>query len=75
MDKEIEDKIKEKGGIIKTGELVSFGVSKPTIAIYVKKGELIKPKYGVYALPDAFIDDLYIISLVTKSVFVSHEEA
>ena len=75
MDKTIKDKIKEKGGIIKTDELVSFGVSKPTIASYVKKGELIKPKYGVYALPGAFVDDLYIISLVTKSVIVSHEEA
>jgi len=75
MDKKIKNKIKEKGGIIKTSELVSFGAYKPTIASYVKKGELIKLKYGVYALPEVFLDDLYIITLVTKNVVFSHEEA
>lgn len=59
MDKEIKNKIKEKGGIIKTSELVSFGVCKPTIASYVRKGELIKPRCGVYALPEVFFLMIY----------------
>lgn len=75
MEKKIEDFAKRNNNIIKTSQFLQLGISKPTIAKYVRSGELERLAHGIYAITDTVIDDMFIFSLKCKHCIFSHESA
>jgi len=65
----------ENCGIFKTEDLIKMGFSKPTIAKYCNKGYLKKVSHGIYITPNAIEDNLYIMTLISNKIIVSHENA
>lgn len=62
-------------GYLLTAEALSHGISRPTIAEYVKKNHLEKLAKGIYFSPDAWPDDLYFLYLQNRRIIFSHETA
>ncbi len=62
-------------GYLMTAEAISHGISKPTIAEYVKKNHLEKLAKGIYFSPDAWPDDLYFLYLQNRRIIFSQETA
>lgn len=75
MEKKIEDFAKRNNNIIRTSQFLQLGISKPTIAKYVRSGELERLAHGIYAITDIVIDDMFIFSLKCKHSIFSHESA
>lgn len=75
MEKNIEDFAKRNNNIIRTSQFLQLGISKPTIAKYVRSGELERLAHGIYAITDTVIDDMFIFSLKCKHSIFSHESA
>lgn len=75
MKKKIEDFAKRNNNIIRTSQFLQLGISKPTIAKYVRSGELERLAHGIYAITDTVIDDMFIFSLKCKHSIFSHESA
>jgi very-short-patch-repair endonuclease len=53
--------VKNRGGVARTGMLLDTGVTKRQIAAHVRRGELLRLRPGVLALPDAPHDFLTAI--------------
>lgn len=73
---EILDELVEKGnGYLTTAEVVKNGVSKTTLKEYVCKRNMERVAQGVYLAPDAWSDELYLLSLLNGRIVFSHETA
>ncbi|MBR5965022.1 MAG: type IV toxin-antitoxin system AbiEi family antitoxin domain-containing protein [Treponema sp.] len=75
MDKRVKYFIKHNENIISTSQFVELGFTKPTLAKYVRSGELERITHGIYAIPNTVIDDMFILSLRCKHAIFSHESA
>ncbi len=65
----------QNGGIITTAQANGVGVSNERLRLLVKSGELERVSFGVYALPDEFIDKMYVAQLRRSKIIYSHETA
>ena len=73
---EIMDNLVETGnGYLRTSQVLEKGISKPTLAEYVKKRNMERVAQGVYLAEDAWLDDLYLLSLLNSRIVFSHETA
>jgi predicted transcriptional regulator of viral defense system len=77
MDKkEILDKLIEDGnGYLMTSQATDKGISKWFLSEYAKKRKLEKVAQGVYLSEDAWLDELYLLSLRNHKMFFSQETA
>lgn len=71
----IESKIQQKQGIIQIADIVAEGISKQYAIQYLQDRHYERVARGVYLAPDAWQDDLYIISLQYKKIVYSHDTA
>lgn len=71
----IEEKIKQNQGIIQIADIVAEGISKQYAIQYLQERDYERVAKGVYLAPDAWQDDLYIISLQYKKIVYSHDTA
>lgn len=72
----ILDKLVENGnGYILTSQAVASGVSRATLAEYVKKRHMERVAHGLYIAEDAWPDELFQISVLNKRAVFSHETA
>ncbi len=71
----IEEKILKNQGIIRIADIVAEGISKQYAIKYLQDRDYERVAKGVYLAPDAWQDDLYIISLQYKKAVCSHETA
>ena len=62
----IEAKILQSQGIIQIADIVADGISKQYAIKYLQDRKYERVANGVYLAPDAWQDDLYIISLQYK---------
>lgn len=62
-------------GYLRTADVVAMGISRVSLAAFVKKHELERVSYGVYASQDILSDDLFILQMRNKEVVFSHETA
>ena len=62
-------------GYLLTSQVLRRGVSKPTLAEYVRKRNMERVGHGVYLAPNAWPDELYQLSLSSQSIVFSHETA
>ena len=67
--------IENKNGYLLTSDVIESGISKPYMLDFVKKRNLERVAQGVYMSEDAWLDELYIISLRNKEAVLSHETA
>ena len=71
----IEAKILQNQGIIQIADIVAEGISKQYAIKYLQDRNCGRVAKGVYLAPDAWQDDLYIISLQYKKIVYSHDTA
>lgn len=70
------DQMVEYGnGYLLTTNVLDNGISKPTLADYVKKRNMERVAHGVYRSEDAWPDDLYRLALTNSRIVFSHETA
>ncbi len=71
----IEEKVLQNQGIIQIANIVAEGISKQYAVKYLQDRDYERVAKGVYLAPDAWQDDLYIISLQYKKAVCSHDTA
>lgn len=70
------DRLVDAGnGYLTTAQVLESGISKPTLATYVKEQNLRRVGHGIYLAEDAWEDNLYQLQLLNKKVIFSHETA
>lgn len=73
---EVLDSLVENGnGYLCTSQALENGVSKPTLAEYVRRRNMERVAQGIYLSDDAWPDDLYLLSLSNSRIVYSHETA
>ena len=73
---DVLDKLVETGnGYLRTSQVVENGISKPTLAEFVKVRNMGRVAQGVYLAEDAWPDELYLLSLSNRRIVFSHETA
>jgi predicted transcriptional regulator of viral defense system len=77
MDKtEILDKLIEDGnGYLITSQATNKGISKWYLAEYIKRRNMEKVAQGVYLSEEAWLDELYLLSLRNRKMYFSQETA
>jgi predicted transcriptional regulator of viral defense system len=73
--KSIYKEMRSNNNVLSTGRLLNLGMSKTTLANYVREGILVRCSHGFYTLPDAIEDDVFLVSLRSKHIIFSHETA
>jgi len=75
MTKQLRDLLAEDGGLLRTARAESIGLTRPSIMKFVRTQGLERIARGVYASPDAWVDDMYVLSLRSERAVFSHESA
>ena len=71
----LDNLVKKGDGYLCTHQALAAGVSKPTLAEYVRKRKLERVAQGVYLTEDAWPDELYLLCLSNSRLVLSHETA
>ena len=73
---DVLDKLVEAGnGYLCTSQVVENGISKPTLAKFVRVRNMGRVAHGVYLAENSWPDELYLLSLSNSQVVFSHETA
>ena len=65
----------ENNGYLFTAEVTSHGISKTYLAKFVKENEYERVGHGVYAAPDVWPDELYLLQKANPQIIFSGETA
>lgn len=65
----------QNDGLLRTADAVALGISRPSVMEFVRTNDLQRLSQGVYASPDAWIDDMFVLSLRSRRLVFSHESA
>jgi predicted transcriptional regulator of viral defense system len=65
----------ENNGIITSAKVTELGISRTYLSQLVRSGELQKVDRGIYALPEAWEDEFYILQARYPAGIFSHESA
>ncbi len=65
----------QNGGMFTTAQANEVGISNERLRLLVKSGELVRASFGVYVLPDEFVDKMYSTQQRSPKVIYSHETA
>ena len=72
--KNIENLI-DDNGLISTKYILDNGITKEQFYKFIRENHFEKKSHGIYAKPDALIDDLYILYMRCPKCVFSHYEA
>ena len=75
INSEILQQMKKNNNVITTSQVMQLGYSKALLTKYVKAGLLERSRHGVYSLPDAVNDDMYVLMLRSSKIIFSHDTA
>ncbi|MBQ7501903.1 AbiEi antitoxin N-terminal domain-containing protein [bacterium] len=67
--------VKSGNGFLRTAQVLENGISKPTLAEYVKKKHMERIAQGIYLSEDAWPDSLFLLQLSNSRIVFSHETA
>jgi len=65
----------DDSGILLTENVIRAGVEKSRLYSFIEKNGLEKVAQGIYATPECWVDELYILHLRCAKGVVSHDEA
>lgn len=65
----------QNGGVITTAQANEAGISNERMRLFVKSGKLERVAFGIYMLPDEYVDKMYISQLRRPKIIYSHETA
>ena len=65
----------DESGLLLTKDVIDAGFSKQYLYDFIKKRGFEKVSHGIYASPDAWQDEIYILSLRCPQGIFSHEES
>ena len=71
----LDNLVASGNGYLVTAQVLNSGVSKPTLAEYVKQRKMQRVAQGIYLAEDAWPDDLFQICLSCPKTIISHETA
>ena len=71
----IKNILEKNNGIIKTEDLKDENIARHYLKILQEEGEIIKLDRGIYARPDVWEDEMYILQAKYKKSIFSHETA
>ena len=72
---ELEKMAKENGGVLLTSAVVVAGISRPTLAEFVKRNKYERVGRGIYCSQECWRDELYLLQLRCPKTVYSHETA
>jgi len=75
INSEILQQMKKNNNVITTSQVLQLGYSKALLTKYVKAGLLERSRHGIYSLPDAVNDDMYVLMLRSSKIIFSHDTA
>ena len=65
----------DQSGILLTKNVISAGIAKPALYQALRENSYELLGHGIYASPDAWADDSYVLSLRCPAAVFSHDEA
>ena len=71
----LDQVVADGNGYLQTETVVKHGISKPTLAAYVRARRMERVAHGLYLSLDAWPDELFQVSAVNQRVIFSHETA
>ena len=71
----LEKLSEENGGILKTSMAADVGISRPTLAAFLRRNGYERVFPGIYCAPEAWTDDFFILQLRCPRAVFSHETA
>ncbi|MDR2615088.1 MAG: type IV toxin-antitoxin system AbiEi family antitoxin domain-containing protein [Oscillospiraceae bacterium] len=72
---ELKSILTRNGGTVTTAQANAVGLSNERLRLLVKSGDLERAAFGVYILPDEFVDKMYAAQLRRSKIIYSHETA
>ena len=75
MEERLLTIVASQGGIIRTSDAVSAGISKVRLAAFLQKHGYVRASHGIYLSPDAWPDEMFLLQLRCPSIVFSHEAA
>ncbi len=75
MPKELQSILTQNNAMVTTAQANAIGISNERLRLLVKSGDLERVAYGVYILPDEFVDKMYAAQLRRPKIIYSHETA
>ena len=73
--KKLDELVEKNNGILKTGDALAEGISKPVLGKYLKLREFERMAQGIYLSPEAWMDEMYILHLRSAQAVFSHDSA
>ena len=71
----LDQLLSENKGYLRTSDAVAAGVSKSTLAAYVRENGLERTAHGLYMSKEAWPDALYVLQVRYPKAVFSHETA
>jgi predicted transcriptional regulator of viral defense system len=75
VPEELRPILTQNGGMFTTAQANEVGVSNERLRLLVKSSELERPHFGIYVLPDEFVDKMYAAQRRRPKIIYSHETA
>jgi len=72
---EIMEYINKNGGTVRAENAVRNGISYKMLSSLVKQGLLIRDAHGIYSMPEAAPDELFVLQRRNSRIIFSHETA
>lgn len=72
---QIDHLLKTQGGMLRTEQVVSAGISKPVFYNYVRSRDLERVAHGMYLSKNTWVDSMYLLHLRFSQVVFSHDTA
>ena len=66
---------RQNNGIVKTGQVVENGIAKSAFYAYAQKHGVRQEAHGIFLLPEAWTDAMYMLHLPCGQAVFSHESA
>jgi len=75
LPEELKSILTKNSSTVTTAQANEVGISNERLRLLVKSGDLERAAFGVYILPDEFVDKMYITQLRRPKIIYSHETA
>jgi predicted transcriptional regulator of viral defense system len=75
VPEELQSILGQNGGTVTTAQANADGITNERLRLLVKRQDLERVAFGVYVLPDEFVDKMYAAHLRRPKIIYSHETA